>query len=96
MSGGCDWSARRMSCRRVIAVADIGREAGYGSQSAFTRAFGSRFGCAPRVFRERERGRWAGPVVEQRRLVGRIETVAPLRVAFVRHVGPYDQVRTSA
>ena len=25
--------------------------------------------------------------------MGRIETVAPLRVAFVRHVGPYDQVR---
>jgi AraC family transcriptional regulator len=74
-------------------VADIGRETGYGSQSAFTRAFGERFGCAPGVFRERERGRWAGPVVEQRRLVGRIETVAPLRVAFVRHVGPYDQVR---
>ena len=72
------------------AVADIGREAGYGSQSAFTRAFGERFGCAPGVFRERERGRGAGPVVEQRRLVGRIETVAPLRVAFVRHVGPYD------
>jgi AraC family transcriptional regulator len=25
--------------------------------------------------------------------VGRIETIAPLRVAFIRHVGPYDQVR---
>ena len=61
------------------AVADIGREAGYGSQSAFTRAFGERFGCAPGVFRERERGRWAGPVVEQRRLVGCIETAAQLR-----------------
>jgi AraC family transcriptional regulator len=75
------------------AVTDIGREAGYGSQSAFTRAFGERFGCAPGVFRERERERWAGPVVEQRKLVGRIERVAPLSVAFVRHVGPYDQVR---
>jgi AraC family transcriptional regulator len=75
------------------AVAEIGREAGYGSQSAFTRAFGERFGCAPGVFRERECGHWTGPVVEQRRLVGRMETVAPLRVAFIRHVGPYDQVR---
>jgi AraC family transcriptional regulator len=78
-------------------VADIGREAGYGSQSAFTRAFGERFGCAPGVFRERQRetkrGHWPRPVVEQRKLVGRIETVAPLRAAFIRHVGPYDQVR---
>jgi AraC family transcriptional regulator len=75
------------------AVGDIAREAGYGSQSAFTRAFGERFGCAPGEFRERERGRWAGRVVEPRKLVGRIETVAPLRVAFVRHIGPYDQAR---
>src|SRR5690349_24710545 len=50
------------------AVADIAREAGYGSQSAFTRAFRERFGCAPRVFRERERGRGTGRVVEQRAL----------------------------
>ncbi len=75
------------------AVADIGREAGYGSQSAFTRAFGERFGCAPGLFRARERGRWIAPVVEQPGLLGRIETVNPLRVAFIRHVGPYDQVR---
>jgi AraC family transcriptional regulator len=75
------------------AVVDIAREAGYGSQSAFTRAFGERFGCAPGVFRERERGRWTGRVVEARGLVGRIETIAPLHVAFIRHVGPYDQVR---
>ena len=75
------------------AVADIAREARYGSQSAFTRAFGERFGCAPGEFRERERGRWAARVVEQRTLAGRIATIAPLRVAFVRHIGPYDQVR---
>ena len=75
------------------AVAEIAREAGYGSQSAFTRAFRERFGCAPGVFRERERGRWAASTVEPRTLVGRIETLAPLRVAFIRHVGPYDQVR---
>ena len=75
------------------AVADVGQEAGYGSQSAFTRAFGERFGCAPGAFRERERGRWAKPVVEQQKLVGRIETLAPLRVAFIRHIGPYEQVR---
>jgi AraC family transcriptional regulator len=75
-------------------VAEIGREAGYGNQSAFTRAFGERFGCAPGEFRERECGRWAAPV-EQRKLVGRVETITPLRVAFVRHVGPYDQVRAA-
>lgn len=75
------------------AVADIGREAGYGSQSAFTRAFGDHFGCAPGAFRQRERGRWIGRVVARRKLVGRIETIAPLRVAFVRHVGPYEEVR---
>ncbi len=75
------------------AVAAIAREAGYGSQSAFTRAFGERFGCAPGEFRERERGRWSGPARERRTLAGRIETLAPIRVAFIRHVGPYDQVR---
>ena len=77
------------------AVADIACEAGYGSQSAFTRAFGELFGCAPRVFRERkrERGRSDAPPYDQGTRVGRIETLEPLRVAFIRHVGPYEEVR---
>ena len=79
-----------MTSRR--AVADIGREAGYGSQSAFTRAFRDRFGLAPGVFRRRERDFQPRPAIGARR-TGQIETVAPLRVAFVRHVGPYEEVR---
>lgn len=69
----------------------VALDSGYGSHEAFTRAFGARFGVAPSVFREErraviahERGQKGAGAMEVR-----IEEMAPARVAYVRHVGPY-------
>jgi AraC family transcriptional regulator len=66
-------------------VTDIAFEAGYDTHESFTRAFKARFGAAPRSFR-----------VESRRAVAidtqpAIVRVPPRRIAYVRHVGPYDE-----
>ena len=72
------------------AVSAIARRAGYARQESFTRAFQARYGATPSAFRKEQRGRWApAPSGESR--VGRVEVVPPLRVAFIRHVGPYEQ-----
>lgn len=86
----------RQSARRIH---DVARQAGYGSHEAFTRAFRSRFGVAPSAFRRLadnalpQGGRHGdngdnGDSGTPPR--GRIESVRPLRVAFLRHVGPYE------
>ena len=78
----------RQSTRQVQHVA---REAGYGSHEAFTRAFRSRFGVAPSAFRRlAEDVLPRGDGDEGATHHGRIEVVAPIRVAFLRHVGPYE------
>lgn len=92
--------ARRLRLERAAhhlamsdeAVSAIARRAGYARQESFTRAFQARYGATPSAFRREQRGRWA-PVAsgggESR--VGRVEVIPPLRVAFIRHVGPYEQ-----
>ena len=75
----------RQSTRQVQHVA---REAGYGSHEAFTRAFGAQFGVAPSAFRRLADGALPGRDGAAHR--GRVEVLRPIRVAFIRHVGPYD------
>jgi AraC family transcriptional regulator len=76
----------RQSTRQVQHVA---REAGYGSHEAFTRAFRARFGVAPSAFRRlAEEALPRGDGGAARR--GRVEVLRPIRVAFIRHVGPYE------
>jgi len=76
----------RFSDRPVI---DVALDAGYESHEAFTRAFSSRFGLTPSSFRKSQQADGAGaPEV-------RLEHFGPQRVAFLRHVGPYDQVGSS-
>src|SRR5687768_7790051 len=80
----------RQSTRQVQHVA---REAGYGSHEAFTRAFRARFGVVPSVFRrlgEEAVPRGDGGAARR----GRIEVLRPIRVAFIRHVGPYELARS--
>ena len=69
----------------------IARRAGYARQESFTRAFRARFGSTPSAFRAEHRGRWARAASGETRQ-GRVEIVPPLRVAFIRHVGPYEGV----
>ena len=94
--------ARRLRLERAAheltvsgdAVHAIARRAGYARHESFTRAFRARYGATPSVFRATQRGRWAPAAATQASahvMVGRVEVVPPLRVAFIRHVGSYEQ-----
>jgi len=90
--------------RRVL---DIALEAGFGTHESFTRAFRAVLGCSPSEFRLAEGVIFQAPGIHYRddgelrtlllrpggtNMDVRIERLQPLRVAFVRHVGPYQEV----
>jgi AraC family transcriptional regulator len=83
-------------------ITHIAFDAGYQTHEAFTRAFKSAFGCSPSDFRSGK-----GETVyyqsdsDKKELNSdggetpmkvEIKNIDKMRVAFVRHVGPYDQV----
>jgi len=75
-------------------VTAIALDSGYQTPESFTRAFDAMYGEPPSAFRQSSREialpareRTAGPPPAVR-----IERVGPLRLAFVRHIGPYDEV----
>lgn len=83
-------------------VTDVALEAGFEAPEAFSRAFRAAYGLPPSAWREASRERLRpGEVSEllppiQREedmmeLAVTIKRLPPLRVALVRHVGPYDQ-----
>jgi AraC family transcriptional regulator len=77
------------SSRRTIAR--IAAEAGYSRAEAFTRAFTRHFGIGPRAFRQGN----AHPGTLHARdaaMRGRIEQIDAMPVAFIRHIGPYEEV----
>ena len=86
-----------------LSVTKIALEAGYETPAAFTRAFKAMTGLAPAAFRSYHRAMAsaasAPPAPEDAAAVEarggdmevRIERWPDLRVAFVRHVGPYDR-----
>ncbi|MEN6426382.1 MAG: AraC family transcriptional regulator, partial [Phycisphaerales bacterium] len=92
-------------------IIEIALEAGYDTHEAFTRAFRTLCGCSPSHYRRDRSATLAtragvhyqedGSSQHLRLPMGgrpmevRIEHLEPLRVAFVRHVGPYDQVGTA-
>lgn len=67
-------------------------EAGYSSHEAFTRAFGAMFGVSPSAYRDEKGGATGGASAMSGDLDVRIETMEPVTVAAVRHVGGYDTV----
>jgi AraC family transcriptional regulator len=69
-----------------LPVTDIAFAAGYQTHESFTRAFKSRFGVPPSRFRA-ERARPDETIDIEPSIV----RLPPRRIAFVRHVGPYDQ-----
>jgi len=71
-------------------VTEIAFAAGYATHEAFTRAFHARFGVSPLRFRAALAGRDvpAG-------FLPRIARLPARRVAWVRHVGPYDRAAES-
>jgi AraC family transcriptional regulator len=80
-------------------VLRIALDAGYQDHSAFARAFRQRFGSTPSAWRRRPRQ--LPPMGDLRRHLAAdhpestmditIRTLEPLRVAFVRHLGPYQE-----
>jgi AraC family transcriptional regulator len=92
-------------------IIEVALEAGYETHEAFTRAFRSLCGCSPSRYRRDASAALALTVGVHYREDGsdhdlqlpvggefmevRIERVEPLRVAFVRHVGPYGEVETA-
>jgi AraC family transcriptional regulator len=88
--------ARRLRLERAAhrlkqtdaSVTEIALEAGYDSLEAFTRAFASAFSEAPSRFRlARREGPPPGPPLDVA-----VRDFAPMRAAFIRHVGPYEGV----
>jgi AraC family transcriptional regulator len=96
-----DWSANQLR-RSERSVTDLALEAGYDSLEAFTRAFRQRFGVAPSHYRTLQRPDIPLSVSTEdaadwprmdKGAVMKVDIVnlEPRKVAFVRHVGPYDQ-----
>lgn len=81
--------------RSVLAIA---LDAGFGSHESFTRAFSALFGCTPSAYRERSRTAPAHalpapnplPVQGGSDMEMQLTEVPRMRVACVRHVGPYS------
>jgi AraC family transcriptional regulator len=68
-------------------VTDIAFEAGYEAHEAFTRAFRARFGASPSGFRESR-----SELSPLEPISVKVEKLPAMRVAFVRHVGPFKDV----
>ena len=77
-------------------IIQIALDAGYETHESFTRAFRAALGTPPSEYREtRKRSPVSssppkGDPAESRH--ARVEQLRPLRVAFIRHVGPYEAV----
>ncbi len=89
-------------------IINVALGAGYESHEAFTRSFKAAFGSAPSQFRSARRREFAAvpsgvhysePVTMRFRTLRRggsmkveIKQLKPMRVAFMRHIGPYPEV----
>ena len=77
-------------------VTNIAFDAGYGSLEAFTRAFRRQFGVSPSEFRKGHISKYAkkdaGTQAETKGREIRTEILPSMRVAFLRHTGPYQEV----
>lgn len=97
-----EWAALQLRIRRV-SVLELALECGYRNHETFTRAFRTRFAVSPKDYRKgwfvRDRGS-RRPRFERAAHVGptpelsptRIVRLARMTVAFIGHVGPYEEV----
>jgi AraC family transcriptional regulator len=88
-------------------IINIALGAGYQTHEAFTRAFRAIFGCSPSGFRnncstsqqilakyqcdKQAKEKNKNQVKGDELMEVKIQNIEPMRVAFVRHVGPYNQ-----
>jgi AraC family transcriptional regulator len=80
-------AARRLRLNGT-SVTQAALDAGYGSPEAFSRAFAARFGMSPSAWRDEPPTRPSAPVMPEIE----IRRIPEIRVAAVRHLGPYEQV----
>lgn len=88
-------------------IINIALSAGYQTHEAFTRAFKTAFGCPPSDFRSSNsissqgtiayhqneaKAKDPNLIIGDKHMQVEIENIKAMRVAFVRHVGPYNQV----
>ena len=89
-------------------IIDIAFDACYQTHEAFSRAFKLAFGCSPSEFRSNNTSPQIGQakihykngvsekditiMIGDEKMDVEIKTIEPMKVAFVRHVGPYDEV----
>ncbi len=94
-------TAARLLCATDRPITQVAFDAGYGTHEAFTRAFRQVFGVSPSEFRAGQRGPAQPPARPAEESIMatlsttpevRIRTIEPMRVAFMRHVGPYQGV----
>lgn len=77
-------------------VAEVAKQSGYGSQAAFTRAFRAAYGIPPAAYRAR--GGLGFPVrpatQDEESIMFEVEIrpVPALRLATLRHAGPFDGI----
>jgi AraC family transcriptional regulator len=71
-------------------ILPIAIDAGYNSHEAFTRAFVARFDTTPSAFRAARREVHQLRITPMQQIEVRIEQRQPVRIAFVRNVGPYS------
>jgi len=84
--------------RSDLAMPAIARRAGYASVAAFTRAFQALHGVAPATYRRSGRLVPLPPPSEEANLTMHavsIRVIEPIRVAAIRHVGPYMEIGTA-
>ncbi len=89
-------------------IIDIALDAGYQTHEAFSRAFKLAFNCSPSEFRSNCTLPQIGQakihyknnvrenditiIIGDEKMDVEIKIIEPMKVAFVRHVGPYDEV----
>ena len=102
-SSGSAWSVPPLSCCFVTRRScEIALDNGFASHEVFARAFRRHFGASPSEWRERQT---AGGLGEHGRAPGlsevaegasisstRLVEMRPIEIAFLRNVGPYDEI----
>ena len=85
-----DRAARRLA-RSDASVTDVAFASGYLSAEAFSRAFSARFGQSPSTFRSF--GAVPPILSAQSDLRISVERLDPVRVAYIRQVGSFDNIQ---
>ncbi len=88
---------------REATILEIAVSCGFRSHETYSRAFKRHFGLNPKVYRKTSGERWASPPAVGRKPLNQhtpdyeisrtnVQTIRPLPVIFIRHLGPYTDV----